>query len=193
MAKLDNKFSSDWIAQYSPTDRIENMSKVIRVIEAAKTPADVLGDSCFTLDVDSFLRNADASVYGRRFTRYLLLKLDYLYQNHCNRISLESLSVEHILPQNPADDSQWKRDFTDAQRVAWADRLGNLVLITGKKNTSQGNSDYALKLKKYFASKIDTCPNSLRVLRNTHGTPKELEANHAEVLNKVKTHYGIPV
>lgn len=193
LTKLDNKFSADWIAQYSPTDRIENMSQVIRAIEAARTPADALGDSCFKLDVDSFLRNAEASVYGRRFTRYLLLKLDYLYQNHCNRISLESLSVEHILPQTPKDDSQWKTDFTDEQRDLWTDRLGNLVLITGKKNTSQGNSDYEVKLKKYFTSKIDTCPNSLRVLRNTQWTPKELEVNHTEVLKKLKIHYGIPV
>lgn len=193
LTKLDNKFSADWIAQYTPTDRIENMSRVIRVIEAARSPADVLGDSCFALDVDSFLRNAEASVYGRRFTRYLLLKLDYLYQNHSHRISLESLSVEHILPQNPSDDSQWKKDFTDEERELWTDRLGNLVLITGKKNTSQGNSDYELKLKKYFTSKIDTCPNSLRVLRNTKWTPKELSENHTEVLTKLKQHYGIPV
>jgi hypothetical protein len=193
LTKLDNKFSADWIAQYTPTDRIENMTVVIRAIESAQTPSDVLGNSCFDIDVEGFLRNAETSVYGRRFTRYLLLKLDYLYQNHSNRIALESLSVEHILPQTPKDDSQWKRDFTDEERHMWTDRIGNLVLITGKKNTSQGNSDYALKLAKYFLSKIDTCPNSLRVLRNSKWTPRELSANQSEVLTKLKEHYAIPV
>ena len=144
LTKLDNKFSADWIAQYAPTDRIENMNQVIRVIESAGNPADVLQNNCFDIDGEGFKRNAETSVYGRRFTRYLLIKLDYFYQDHAHRMAFESLSVEHVLPQNPADDSQWRKDFTDVQRQEWTDRLGNLVLITTNKNTSQGNSDYEL-------------------------------------------------
>ncbi len=191
LTQLDNKFSADWIAQYAPTDRIENMNQVIRVIEAAGNPGDVLQNMCFAIDGAGFKRNAETSVYGRRFTRYLLIKLDYFYQDHAHRMAFESLSVEHVLPQNPAEDSQWRKDFTDAQRQEWTDRLGNLVLITTNKNTSQGNSDYELKKTKYFAKKINTCPNSLRVLKNAKWTPAELTANHAEVLFKIRQHYGI--
>ena len=191
LTKLDNKFSADWIAQYAPTDRIENMNQVIRVIESAGNPADVLQNNCFDIDGEGFKRNAETSVYGRRFTRYLLIKLDYFYQDHAHRMAFESLSVEHVLPQNPADDSQWRKDFTDVQRQEWTDRLGNLVLITTNKNTSQGNSDYELKKAKYFAKKINTCPNSLRVLKNVGWTPVELIANHAEVLARIRQHYGI--
>ncbi len=191
LTKLDNKFSADWIAQYAPTDRIENMNQVIRVIEAGGNPADVLQNNCFDIDGEEFKRNAETSVYGRRFTRYLLIKLDYFYQDHAHRMAFESLSVEHVLSQNPAEDSQWRKDFTDAQRQEWTNRLGNLVLITTNKNTSQGNSDYELKKTKYFAKKINTCPNSLRVLKNAKWTPAELMANHAEVLLKIRQHYGI--
>jgi len=191
LTKLDNKFSADWIAQYTPTDRIENMNKLIKVIEAASNPIDVIQDPCFTIDTAGFLRSVEAAVYGRRFTRYLLIKLDYLYQDHAHRLAVESLSVEHVLPQNPADGSQWRKDFTDEQRKDWKDRLGNLVLISTKKNTAQGNSDYALKKTKYFAKKINTCPNSLRVLKNDRWTPVELERNHSEVLAKLRQHYGI--
>jgi hypothetical protein len=35
LAKLDNKFSADWIVEYSPTERIENMNRVIRAVEQA--------------------------------------------------------------------------------------------------------------------------------------------------------------
>ena len=191
LTKLDNKFSADWIAQYTPTDRIENMNQVIKVVESATGPENVLTDSCCNADADGFTRAVEASVYGRRFTRYLLIKLDYLYQDHAHRMSFETLSVEHILPQTPADGSQWKRDFTDAQRKEWTDRLGNLVLISTVKNTSQGRSDYAEKKSKYFDKKIDTCPNSLRVLQNTRWTLVELEANHNAVLGKIREHYGI--
>jgi uncharacterized protein with ParB-like and HNH nuclease domain len=191
LTHLDNKFSADWIAQYTPTDRIENMNQVIKVIESAARSEDVLTDPCFKVDADGFMRAVEASVYGRRFTRYLLIKLDYLFQDQAHRMTFESLSVEHVLPQTPADGSQWKKDFTDEQREKWTDRLGNLVLISTAKNSSQGRSDYTEKKSKYFANKINTCPNSLRVLANTQWTPAELEANHNEVLAKIRESYGI--
>jgi uncharacterized protein with ParB-like and HNH nuclease domain len=188
---LDNKFSADWIAQYSPTDRIENMNQVIKAVEQAGNPETLFADPCFVIDDGDFVRTVDATVYGRRFTRYLLLKLDYVYQDHAHRMSFETLSVEHVLPQTPADDSQWKEDFTDEHRGQWTDRLGNLVLISTRKNASQGRLDYIDKKMKYFSKNISTCPNSLRVLQNARWTPMELEANHAEVLRRIRDHYRL--
>ncbi len=190
LIKIDNQLSSDWIAQHSPTARIENMNNIIRAIESAETSNDVLSnDSVFSIDKEGFNREINAAVYGRRFTRYLLLKLDYLYADHGQRMSLEYLSVEHVLPQNPKSDSQWCKDFTSEQREEWTHRLGNLVLITTKKNTSQGNKDYKDKKSKYFEKRISTCPNSLRVLKNEQWTPVELQANHETVIGKLKAHY----
>jgi len=191
LIQLDNQLSSDWIAQYTPTARIEQMNDIIRAIEAAETADDVFtADPGFSFDMEGFNRSAEAAVYGRRFTRYLLLKLDYLYADHSNRMSLEYLSVEHVLPQNPKPDSQWCKDFTEEQRQQWTHRLGNLVLITTRKNTSQGNRDYADKKSRYFDKRVSTCPNSLRVLTNQQWTPVELEANHKSVLSKLREHYG---
>lgn len=78
LTKLDNKFSADWIAQFTPTDRIEHMNEVIKVVEKADSPAAVLTDPCLAIKEDAFMRTVGEAVYGRRFTRYLLLKLDYL-------------------------------------------------------------------------------------------------------------------
>jgi hypothetical protein len=188
---LDNKFSSDWIAQYTPTKRIENMNEVIRVIESASTSNDVLLAECFEVDGEGVVRAIEGPVYGRRFTRYLLLKLDFLYHDHAHRMAFESLSVEHVLPQKPAAGSKWREDFSDEQRKELTNRIGNLVLITTKKNTSQGNADYDVKRTKYFAKKINTCPNSLRVLQSKQWTPVELLANQKTVLDKVRQYYKI--
>lgn len=191
LKKLDNQLSSDWIAQYSPTARIERMNDVIRAIEEAGSANDLLDKvNPFNFDEDGFNRAVDTAVYGRRFTRYLLLKLDYLYADHSQRMSLQYLSVEHVLPQNPKPESQWCQDFTTGQREEWTHRLGNLVLITTKKNTSQGNLDYKEKKVRYFQKRISTCPNSLRVLQQPQWTPTELQQNHHAVLRKLQEHYG---
>jgi hypothetical protein len=192
MHKLDNKFSADWIGQKTPTDRIEAMNDVIKVIDLAISGDEVLNSTCFDFDQDAFLRVLDGPVYGRRFTKYLMLKLDYYYQNHDQKMHFETLSVEHILPQNPADDSRWVMDFSSAEREEGTHKLGNLVLITCGKNTAQGRKDFADKVRSYFLKNIDTCPNSLRVLNNYHQwTPTELQNNHETVIQKIREYYGV--
>ena len=192
LKKLDNKFSADWVVQYTPTDRIEAMNDIIKKIDFVNTEDDVFDSGCFDTDKDSFLRVLDGPVYGKRFARYLLLKLDYYYQNHDQKMHFETLSVEHILPQNPTESSQWVKEFNTELREEWTHKLGNLVLITRRKNTSQGRLDFTEKVKKYFEKNIDTCPNSLRVLtKYDQWTLAELKENHSTILNKIQEQYGI--
>ena len=190
LVKLDNKFSGDWIAQLTPTERIENMNYVIRAIEDAQDSKQVLKSSIFNFDEDGMIRAISTAVYGRRFTRYLLLKLDYIYNDHKHPMSFATLSVEHILPQSPDGNSQWITDFTAEERETLTHILGNLVLITRSKNASQGRLDFDKKKVKYFNYAINTCPNSLRVLQNTEWTPKQLKKNQKTIMNDLSIQHG---
>ncbi len=192
LRSLDNKFSADWLAGQTPTDRIAAMNAIVRHIDAVSSANDVLGADVFNFDANGFLRTVVGPVYGRRHTKYVVLKLDFLYQNHGQRMHFETVSVEHILPQNPAADSQWVKDFTPEQCEEWTNKLGNLVVITRRKNSAQGRLDFTEKAKKYFQRNIDTCPNSLRVLNKyKRWTPVELAENHITVMDRMKQHYGI--
>jgi hypothetical protein len=161
-------------------------------VEAAKGADAVLSDGCFAIDKKTLIDNVNGAVYGRRFTRYLLLKLDYIYHDHGHRMAFETLSVEHILPQNPSSSSRWCSDFTDDARAEWTNRLGNLVLITRSKNSSQGRLDYSDKKTRYFERSINACANSLRVLQNKVWTPTQLEANHEVVIRDLGKRYEVP-
>jgi hypothetical protein len=190
ITRLDNKVSADWISQYPPTYRIESMNTIIKSIDTAKTSEEVFSSGCFNIDKESFSRIIDGPVYGRRFVRYILLKLDYYYQSQDHRMNFETLSVEHILPQKPAKDSQWVQDFTSEERERLKNILGNLVLITRRKNTSQGRLDYTDKKERYFSKNIVTCPNSLRVLHHyEQWTPNELKTNHKKVTSLLVKKY----
>lgn len=192
LQKLDAKFSSDWVGQYSPTYRYESMAKILKVIDELDNVEEVLNSDTFNIDKDSFRRVIEGDIYGRKFTRYILLKLDYYYNNHDQKMNFERLSVEHILPQNPKEDSSWCENFTDEDRNELTNKIGNLVLITRTKNSSQGRLDYAEKKKKYFFKNIDTCPNSLRVLKSYDSwMPEDLKKNHEEVLNLLYKKYGV--
>ena len=82
LIKLDNKFSADWIGQYSPTERIENMNDIIKAIDVHDDASVLLTDLVFEIDNDSFFRNLEGNIYGRKFEKYILLKLNHIYHDH---------------------------------------------------------------------------------------------------------------
>ena len=189
--KLDNKFSYDWIAQYTPTTRIDNINSILKGIEELENVSELFNSGVFEIDTTNLINILNGDIYGRRYARYILYKLDFLYSSKDEKFSIpKTISVEHILPQNPKDDSQWIKDFSDKERIDLTDKIGNLVLISRRKNSSQGRSDFELKKKKYFENNIELFRNSVRVLtNNSKWSPKELNANHVNVIAKIENHY----
>ena len=95
------------------------------------------------------------------------------------------MSVEHVLPQNPKSDSQWRLDFGDDDQKTWTNRICNLVLISRRKNSSQGRSDYSEKKEKYFKNNVETFPNSVRGMQNKQWDMNTLQKHHLEVVDKL--------
>lgn len=192
---LDKKFSGDWVGQLSPTERIENMNSILKGIEAYRTPDDLFKTNLFDFDKIDFLKNIEGKVYGRQFAKNILLKLDFLLNDNKTTkwSAFSQITIEHILPQTPADSSQWKRDFSEEERAELTNKIGNLILLGRGKNSSQGRVDYTDKHTKYFANNINTFPNSLRVFNKyqTVWTKNELEENQADVIATLKKYYGI--
>ena len=190
--RIDNKFSADWIVQLTPTQRISNMNDVLKAIESAKTPDDVLASKVFDFDSKQLMALLDGAIYGRRFARYVLLRLEYLLASHAAPLNLpDEISVEHILPQTPGKTSQWLKDFTEEQREAWLHRLGNLMLLSRRKNTSLGNLDFADKRVRYFEDRVESLPNSQRLLALGAFTLSDLESRHQDLLNRLAGSYGV--
>lgn len=196
LRKLENKFLGDWIARETPTTRIDAMNSILKEMDKLRAAAmpkseqidQLLKSKLFDFDRGTFFEEVEGkAVYGRRYARYLLYKLDMLLGGPNTRLQPpNSISVEHILPQNPEPKSQWCSDFTPQQREEWTDRLGNLVLISRSKNSSQGRLDYKDKVDRYFKSSIEIFPNSIRALKRLTWTPHDLQANHAELTSGLR-------
>lgn len=60
------------------------------------------------------------------------------------------VSWEHVLPEHPKKDSEWKKAFEDErERMEYVDRLGNHALLYGPTNRIIGNQDFSEKRKRY--------------------------------------------
>jgi|LSQX01.1.fsa_nt_gb uncharacterized protein with ParB-like and HNH nuclease domain len=188
---LDKKFSADWITAISPTTRIENVNSIIKDIDSSDIPEEVLAAESLNINVEDYERVINGSIYGRRYARYLLLKLDLLYHGHTTKFNPPStISIEHILPQNPSDTSQWANDFTVEDRLKWTNKIGNLTLLSRRKNSSQNNRDYSIKKTKYFAGNVELFSNSIRIF-NQYSTWKlnDLTDNHSTVVRRILVEY----
>ena len=200
---LANKFSGDWISRETPTTRIDAMNSIIKKIEsvsASNNTEDVKIKLLFDADVflfngAEFIMQLDInSVYGRRYARFLLRKIDFLldaplYQQ--KRTDIKEMSVEHVLPQTPGADSQWVKDFSTHEQSEWTHKLGNLVLISRRKNAGQGRLDFIDKKEKYFKNSIESFPNSLKVMVKNKWTPADVKFNHESHLAMIKNHYSL--
>lgn len=84
--------------------------------------------------------------YDKRYSRPVLRYLSDLLGDDPGEISGDEVTVEHVLPRNPGDHSQWARIFGDVRQIAnYAHRIGNLALLSFKDNQLVGNREYADK------------------------------------------------
>lgn len=193
LQKLDAKVSADWICSLTPTVRIENVNAILSAIDKAANVADVLSNNeIFTFDMVDLQTHFEGVIYGKRYARYLLMKLDILSMDMSTIYSpANTISIEHILPQTPSGTSQWEKDFTDVEREMWTDKLGNLILLSRRKNSSQGNADYFDKKKRYFRNNINAFQNSIAVIgANDKWTMKELQTNQERCLMMLQKAYS---
>ena len=185
---------ADAVCGRSPSQRIDDLNNIITLVDSKQNCEDVLAAKDFyTFRKDLFLANIQSDIYGRRYTLALLMLLEYKYKDKSEWKEFGTISIEHILPQNPKADSLWLRDFTEEQRSLFTHKLGNLCLIGRKKNSSLGNLDYKEKLKRYFEKNIGSFANTQRIY-NTYPdkwTPVEVQENQERVIDDLKGIFGI--
>ena len=166
---LDNKFMGDWINKETPTKRLENMNKILKAIEIGENYNDILNNkNLFNFDINNFKNIINGNIFGERYCKYLLLKIEYLsLDSEVAYIgNYKNISIEHVLPQNPKEDSEWRAKFSNEDREEWTNKLGNLILLTKRKNSKLSNLEFKDKKKKYIADKMLLFPSVFEVYSN---------------------------
>ncbi|WP_259340291.1 HNH endonuclease family protein [Staphylococcus simulans] len=92
------------------------------------------------------------------------------------------VNLEHILPQNPKEDSTWLKTFDKKTLDDYINSLGNLTLILGKKNSSLGNKEFYEKRVLLKESKIS---QNHEIADNDSWGKKEIEDRTEYLANKI--------
>ena len=211
MVRIDNLFSASWlIGKRSLQTRIFIMMRKMDEISSQYTVPDVAADKFLenevlnydyddpkattVLDLKELFLLFDEELWGSysgskiNKTRYVLLKLDLISSSMSNRLYFDRgmSSVEHIMPRKPKIDD-WPLN-PEAHQL-WVHRLGNIVLLDRKKNSSISNGGYAKKTAKYKES-FENRANTNFIFSNYESWNFDtIQNNHRRVLDLLKGYY----
>lgn len=97
--------------------------------------------------------------------KLVLLRLNDEISDKPQQLEPGQLTVEHVLPQKPGKQSQWRLWYPTAdEREASVQSLGNLVLVTKEENDKARNLELARKQECYFAHGVEQAPAITRAL-----------------------------
>lgn len=128
--------------------------------------------------------SGDVSV---KWARPVLLRLDGIGFEGDVEYRHDVVSVEHVLPQSPRGDSEWMTWFPDEElRTHWTWKLGNLVLLSRRKNAAAGNKGFDDKKETYFETGNET---SFRLTQSLHEidkwTPEVLQRRQEDLVGRL--------
>lgn len=172
-------------------ERIERYGRVIAAIESGEDL--YKANSSLQLaenEKTQAVATLDGDVYNlmARLRTYVLLRLDSALSGGGATYDYDLITVEHVLPQNPSEGSQWLTWFPDVlERVNVVHRLGNLALLTRKKNSSASNYEFDKKKTSYF-SKGGVSPFTIttQVLKEKEWNPAVLRQRQADLVDRLK-------
>lgn len=191
---LERLAASMLIRREYATPRALRYADLLRQLDAG----DDLDADAFSLTAEEkadTLHRLDGELYlASNVRKYVLLRLDEaLAKNPGVTYDHPLITVEHVLPQNPSNGSDWMEAFTEDQRAHWTHRLANLVLLNRRKNSEAQNFDFAKKKAKYFVSSQGVAAFALttQVLGQDSWTPQVLEARQSALLKSLTSEWAL--
>ncbi len=94
-------------------------------------------------------------------------------------------TVEHVLPRNPEFGSAWLALWpNEAERKKWLHRLGNLALLSRRRNNSAANYAFERKKREYIGrGGVTPFAITAQVLNEATWTPEVVKARHQKLLD----------
>ncbi|MEH2394854.1 MAG: DUF262 domain-containing HNH endonuclease family protein [Nostoc sp.] len=172
-------------------DRIGRYAKLLAAIEenvdlyALESPLQLTPQ-----EINRIIKTLDGDLYLiKRIRQYVLLRLDSTLSQGEATYEYPVITVEHVLPQNPSEGSIWLEWFpNDEERIQYVHRIGNLTLLSRKKNAEAQNYDFDKKKKKYFLNNTSIVPFVLttQVLQQSEWTPAVIEQRQEDSLQSLR-------
>lgn len=175
--------------------RIERYGRLLSEIETGKDLSDPNSSMQLTDIEKQQIRSVlNGNVYDSIKLRMpLLLRLDSLLSSGGATYDYSVLTVEHVLPQNPAANSEWLTVFPDEnERNELVNCIGNLVLLSRRKNSQAQNFDFARKKTEYFTRNgVSPFALTTQVVQYSTWTPDIIRQRRDTLVKMLQNHWEL--
>ena len=184
-----------FIRRANINERIDRYAQVIRAIENGdELCVDGSPLQLSSAEKTEILDTLNGDIYSEvRVRTPVLLRLDSIVAEHGDNSPHPTVSIEHVLPQSPMDDSQWMTWFPDEEdRLQWTHKIANLVLLSCRKNARASNYDFDRKKSEYFHRHgTTTFALTTQVVNESEWTPIVLERRQRELIGALRKEWRI--
>lgn len=196
---LQKLYYSYWVAGYTMA-KTRNLSfDLIKKVKEGESLSSIISEIEKKMKEDKIVENAKQNlagdVYGRPWLKPLLMLIEYEQTDNPPYIEIDRrVHVDHILPQEWKKIGYWKARWNEEQANEWLHKLGNLTLLSGRKNIKASNDSFKAKLKIYEGKGLDgitVFQISQKILNEKDWTPKEVKRRHKWLLKEINKILGI--
>ena len=192
ISKLERLASYLYITSKDVNKRIERYGKLLEEIENATEQQNY----CRSVELEKLERdelvdtlNSDIYLMPSKRRNYIMLRLDQFVSDKAASYNSSILTIEHVLPQTVENGSEWEKWWPNEEiRHKWLHKIGNLVPLARRINTSAQNYDFSIKKEKYFMGKngVSSYALTTKVLNTLEWTPTIVEKRQEELINEFK-------
>lgn len=146
-----------WFTKQMKSQREVVCYAAISDINNNKSIGEIIETISHYKDNEGLLEYISGDVYVPRSNRmnlikYVLMRIEeFMQDDSVSKIYNGTITIEHILPQTMTD-KYWGDRFSSDDHSAWVNKIGNLTLISGSKNSKAQNSDFNRKRDIYNSS-----------------------------------------
>lgn len=188
LKRLDRLAYFLFASRANVNDRLTRYAAVLTDMEEGTALQDGKALDLTDAEKMDFKLTLGGNIYlNQRTRRPILLRLDEMLSDGTAHYDHALVTIEHVLPQNPAADSEWLAHFpTQEIRNEWVHRLANLVLLSRYKNPAASNYDFTYKKDAYFAQSGDSAyVLTSQVRQELEWTPAVLKARQEKLLARI--------
>ncbi len=130
--------------------RVTVYFRIINDINQKNSAEDIVNNIKKFANNDEFVSFISGDVYGMDYAKAVLLRIEKeIVDDSVVKEFTGLISLEHVLPQSLSD-PYWISRFIPEQHKLLVHKLGNLTLLSGKKNSAAQNYDFEKKKKVYL-------------------------------------------
>jgi len=139
----------NWVRRLGKTKRNTVYYNIINLINEGASGESIINKIKEYRNNEEFLSFISSDVYGTQYAASVLLRIEQEMQDLSVTKSYSGIiSVEHVLPQTMSL-PYWQERFTTEDHKKYIHKIGNLALLSGKKNSSARNYDFNKKKEVY--------------------------------------------